>query len=315
MFSAQIKSDIDEDICILVQVANHSYNYLCDCGEAKKLTVKECRNTNAIFISHTHIDHFVNFDTILRHQIGIERKVIICGPKGITEQIQKRIQSYCWNLIEPNAIEYEVREIIANNSIRSTILRPPLWEQEEQKTNSSTTIFNENEFYVTFEILDHKTASIAYLFKTHPKTKIQLPKHIKGGIWVAALKEAYHTNAINTIIDVHGDMYFAKDLFYMIRKAPIDSLGIIMDHAANEENHQKIKRLFTNCQQVYIECFYKDEDTDAAIVNYHSYASMSAHIMKECNVTNAIPVHFSRKYSIDDINTLINQFKKVYDSK
>ena len=93
MFIPEVKSQKDEDICILIRVENHSYNYICECGEAKSLTVKECQNTKAIFISHTHIDHFVNFDTILRHQIGGKQRVIICGPRDITKQVQSRIQS------------------------------------------------------------------------------------------------------------------------------------------------------------------------------------------------------------------------------
>lgn len=66
MFQAEIKSKEDEDICILVRPDNHPWNYLCDCGDASGLTVKECQDTRAIFISHTHFDHFCNFDWILQ---------------------------------------------------------------------------------------------------------------------------------------------------------------------------------------------------------------------------------------------------------
>ena len=83
MFEAEIKSKREEDISILVKLDNHPWNYLCECCNASNLTIKEIQNTNAIFISHTHIDHFVNFDTVIRHQIGIQRRVVICGPKGI----------------------------------------------------------------------------------------------------------------------------------------------------------------------------------------------------------------------------------------
>jgi ribonuclease Z len=91
MFNAEIKSKIGEDICILVKPDNHPWNYICECGDASGLTVKETHNANAVFISHTHIDHFVAFDNVVRHQIGIQRKVIICGPKGIAQQVQSKI--------------------------------------------------------------------------------------------------------------------------------------------------------------------------------------------------------------------------------
>lgn len=312
MFSAEVKSQRDEDICILVKVKNHSYNYICECGEAKSLSVKECQNTNVIFISHTHIDHFVNFDTILRHQIGIGRKVVVCGPEGIIDQVQNRIKSYCWNLIEKGAISYEVREIRSDKSIKSVTLNPPFWEQEDEIYLNTSKIFEEELFDVEFEILDHKTHSIAYLFKEHTKTKIELSEGFKGGKWIADLKTAFETDNSHQIINIDGVEYLAKDLFGMIKVEEGMKMGVIMDHAASVENHEKIKDKFYESDEVYIECFYNNENKEFAEKNYHSYAAMSGEIMKESKVKKAIPVHFSRKYKENEIEELISQFNNSY---
>lgn len=309
MFKAEIKSERYEDICILIKVENHSYNYLCECGEAKKLGVKECQDTKAIFISHTHIDHFVNFDTVLRHQLGTQRQVVIVGPTGIIEQVQNRIKSYCWNLIEEGAISYEVREILDDTRYRSVELNPPLWEQENEREVSSDCVFREATFKVEYQVLDHKTSSVSYLFKADDKTKILLRPELKGGKWVAQLKQAYQDSDAEMKIEVGGQTYKAKELFDMITVEKGKSLGVIMDHAANASNHSLIKKRFMDCDEVYIECFYKDEDKEFAIKNYHSYASQSGRIMKECKVRKAIPVHFSRKYSAEDIEQIISQFE------
>jgi ribonuclease Z len=309
MFKTNVKSEQDEDICILVQVENHSFNYICDCGEAKNLTVRECQDTKAIFISHTHIDHFVNFDTILRHQIGTGRTVVICGPKGIINQVQNRIKSYCWNLIEEGAISYEVREIQDNRTIRTVTLEPPLWEQKDGETIIDTKVFEQKGFCVEFEVLDHKTDSVSYLFKAEDKTKIELSSGFKSGRWVADLKKLFETNNGDAVIEVDGVSYLANDLFYMIKTEKGKRVGVIMDHAATPLNHQKIKSKFRECDEVYIECFYKDEDKEFAERNSHSYASMSGRIMKDSNVKRAIPVHFSRKYNKEEIDELIEQFE------
>ncbi len=81
-----------------------------------------------------------------------------------------------------------------------------------------------------------------------------------------------------------------------------------MDHAANDANHDKIKKLFTHCDKVFIESFYKAEDKEFADSNYHSYSTASAKIMKASQVKTAIPVHFSRKYKADEIEILIAEF-------
>lgn len=112
MLQAEIKSLLKEDISILIKVPNSGKHYLCDCGEASLLTVKEVQSLSAVFISHTHIDHFSNFDGIFRHQIGSGEKVVIVGPKNIHLQVEARLKSYTWNLIDENAIVYEIREIV-----------------------------------------------------------------------------------------------------------------------------------------------------------------------------------------------------------
>ncbi|MEP0263560.1 peptidase [Dokdonia sp.] len=313
MFHPEVKSQKNEDICILIRVENHSYNYICECGEAKALTVKECQNTKAIFISHTHIDHFVNFDTILRHQIGSKQRVIICGPTDITQQVQSRIQSYRWNLIAEDAITYEIREIQSDRTIKRAELKPPFWEITPLENLSQDAVYLNDLFEVEYTILDHKTDTIAYLFKGLDKTKIDLQKGgFKGGIWVKDLKNAFETNDPHCDIILEEKTYKASDLFHLIEVKKGKKLGVIMDHAASPSNHKNILTTFKNADQVFIESFYKVEDKERAISNYHSYSSESGRIMKECQIKEAIPVHFSRKYDDLEIDELIKEFESAY---
>lgn len=313
MFKAEIKSKINEDICILISPDNDSYNYICDCGEASNLSVKDCQNTNAVFLSHTHIDHFVNFDTILRHQIGVKRRIIICGPEGIIKQVQSRIQSYCWNLIAEDAIVYEVREIQKNSIIKRAELKPPFWNANAMEDLSTETIFKTNKFEVRFTILNHKTPSIAYLFIEYDSTKINIAgTSFKGGKWINTLKDAYRLKEHDAIIAVEDNVFKASDLFHLIHVKKGETLGVILDHAATVENHEKIKQLFFNADTVYIESFYNEEDKAFAKANFHSYSTASGKLMKTCNVKEAIPVHFSRKYKPEAIEVLTSEFKNAF---
>jgi len=296
MFKSELKSRIGEDISLLVKLDNHPWNYLCECGDASDLTVKEVQNTNAIFISHTHIDHFVNFDAVIRHQIGIQRRVIICGPKGIAQQIQSRIKSYTWNLIKKDAIIYEIRELISENEIITYEIEPPVWELKKVNQTVGNTILQEKTFKVTAILLDHKIPTLAYKFKENDVLKIDIKASgFKGGKWVKELKDAFENNQSENIQEG-------------------DSVGIIMDHAANEENHSKIIAHFSNCKKVFIESFYKEEDKELAEVNFHSYSTMSGKVMRESNVKEAIPVHFSRKYQESEIEELTEEFNRAVAS-
>jgi len=313
MFKSEIKSQYNEDICILIQPTNHPYTYICECGDARDLTVKEIQSANAIFISHTHIDHFVNFDSIVRHQIGIRRKVTIVGPPGISKQIQSRIKSYTWNLIEKGSIIYEIREVISENEIIIYELEPPLWDLKEIKRISGNVYFQESTFEVSGTLLDHKTPTLAYKFKEFDTIKIDLSKcEYNGGKWISELKQAYEHNLPDCEIVIEDNSYLAGDLFYLLNTNKGDTLGIIMDHAAHTSNHDKIKSTFLNSRRVYIESFYKQEDSELAKNNYHSYSTKSAQVMQEANVLEAIPVHYSRKYSKPEIKELIFEFNSIF---
>lgn len=311
MIQSVIKSKIGEDISILFRPDNHPWHYLCECGVASDLTVKEIQNINAIFISHLHIDHFINFDNVLRLQLGIGRKVIVCGPKGIAQQIQSKIKAYTWNLVDDNAVHYEIREIISEKEIEYYDLFPPQWELLHKKKVTAPTLFYNKAFEVAFTILDHATPSIAYLFKEFDKVNIDLTgSDFKGGKWVRDLKIAYE-NQQETNIDVNGVNYTSTELFHLLTTTKGFRMGVIMDHAATPENHSKIQALFSGADQVFIECYYKNSDADFAIQNHHSYAQKSGEIMQKCGVQEAVPVHFSRRYLEEDVKELIQEFEKA----
>lgn len=314
MLQAEIKSLLKEDISILIKVPNSGKHYLCDCGEASLLTVKEVQSVSALFISHTHIDHFSNFDGIFRHQIGSGEKVVICGPANIHQQVEARLKSYTWNLIDEKAIEYEIREIISKEEINVYTLRPPHWNLEFVKTQNF--LYEDEYVNVDFAVLDHKTDSVAYLFKE--KDSVTFNEGASGfrkGKWISELKAAFENNDPNKEIEIEETVYKAEELFSLLTRNPGFKLGVIMDHAASEENYEKIKAVFEGADMVYIESFYKDSDQDFAELNYHSFASASGKIMNECKVKEAIPIHFSRRYTETDQEEIETAFYKAFHKK
>ncbi len=85
-----------------------------------------------------------------------------------------------------------------------------------------------------------------------------------------------------------------------------------MDHAVDEDNYEKIKTVFAQADMVYIETFYKDTDQEFAKINYHSFASASGKIMSECRVKEAVPIHFSRRYTENDQQEIETAFYKAF---
>ncbi|MBK9448947.1 MAG: peptidase [Bacteroidetes bacterium] len=300
MITATLKSKLHEDICLQLNVLNHPLTYLCDCGFGSDLTVKDCRDTAAIFVSHTHIDHFVNFGQVMRHQLAIGRRVIVCGPAGLAQHVQHALLAFNWNLLvyDDQAVSYEVREVHPDGRIRRFHLVTPTWVLAPLPDLEGPEVYRDEAFAVTTAILDHGVDCIAYLFACHSKVKVRADQcPYRPGKWMAELKAAFEESDGERLIIVDGvTAIAAKDLFQYLEVEPGFRVAYVMDHAATETNFERIRGLCEHADEVYIEAYYSMDDAEMALKNKHSMAGMSGKVLREAGVKKAVPIHFSRRY-------------------
>ena len=318
MINTILKSRVEEDICVQLQPENHARKYLCDCGYASDITVADCHDIEAIFVSHTHIDHFIGFNLIVRHQLAIGRRVVVCGPQGIAASVQAQLLSFNWNLlkVDEKAVWYEVREIHGGNQIQVYELRSPEWKLQKVRSYQSEIVFENEALIVRYTALFHGIDTIAYLFSEPDKLKIQtenLP--YPAGKWIKLLKNAYLTAQEDIAIEINASLSVkAKDLFHLLQLECGYKVGYIMDHRASEENHEKICRLFANADEVYIEAYYREEERTLADKNNHSTAQQSGLVAKRANIRKVIPVHFSRRYhQFDERAALLTECFEAFE--
>jgi ribonuclease Z len=277
---------------------------LFDCGRARYLGAGDCKSLRAIFVTHTHIDHFCNFDTLLRHQVGLRRLITVVGPKGIVENVRGKGLSYTWNLIKRYRPVYEVREIDGKN-INIYELGPPHWEPQfiTSYPVEDDICFREKGMTVRCAALDHKIPSIAYTLEEDSSLKIgKFP--YRPGPWVKDLKDAYEKQDKDALIQVSPDESIpAGDLFHLLFVKQGWKLGYAMDHLACEKNHRIMRRFFKDANELVIEGFFRDCDRDYALKHFHSTAYESGNLAREAGVKKLTLVHHSRRYQseIDDL--------------
>lgn len=308
---ATLKSKLTEDICLQLTVENHPFCYLCDCGMASELTVKDCRDTAAIFVSHTHIDHFINFDGIMRHQLAIGRRVIVCGPVGLARNVQAKMLAFNWNLLKYDdmAVSYEVRELHPDGRISRYHLVTPEWQLTPLPDMHGPMVYENEVFTVHAVLLDHGVDVVAYLFVEHPKVRLMPERSsFNPGKWVKEAKEALLQGDSQRQISLDGEQQIAAgELFSMFEVEQGFRLAYVMDHAATEENAAKIRALCHQADEVYVEAYYMLEDHELAERNKHSMAGFTARVLREAGVKRAIPIHFSRRYQDEEGQRLILQ--------
>ena len=98
-FHARLINSPFEDPGLYVRVLREGCALMFDLGFTTNLSARDILKTSDIFVSHTHIDHFIGFDNILRICLKKETPLRLYGPKGFIDCIEGKLKSYTWNLI------------------------------------------------------------------------------------------------------------------------------------------------------------------------------------------------------------------------
>jgi len=303
MITAKMLSGADEDVCMKATLSNHDRCYLFDCGRASGLTIKDTQDLGAMFVTHTHIDHFNAFDDIMRHQLGIGRGIPVFGPRDIQHRVSAKMRAYTWNLsFDDQAVFYDAMELDElHGVVRTWRLRVPDWEPtlvDERAWAPGDVILETKAFTARATILDHLTPCVAYRLDEPEKIKMGKSPH-RPGPWIAALKEAFAASDGERTLDVHGEEHRAAELFEYISVQQGDSVGFVMDHAASEENHALIEATFSGVRRLFIESYYREEHADLAALNHHSTARRSGIAARRAGAEEVVPVHYSRRYNAE----------------
>src|SRR5204863_505445 len=70
----------------------------------------------AVFVSHTHMDHFMGFDQLLRLFLARDATLRLYGPAGLADCVAGKLAGYTWTLTDEYAFTLEVTEITARET-------------------------------------------------------------------------------------------------------------------------------------------------------------------------------------------------------
>ncbi len=100
---------------------------LFDLGDIQALPARKLLRLTHIFVSHTHMDHFIGFDHLLRLFVGRQKTLALFGPAGFIAQVENRLAGYTWNLVEgyDTDLTLDVTEVPPDGSARCARFRLP----------------------------------------------------------------------------------------------------------------------------------------------------------------------------------------------
>jgi len=316
-----LTNDKFDDPGMVIEVENLGDYILFDIGNIYNLDRHLIKKINKIFITHTHMDHFVGFDYLLRNKLGKQQTVEVFGIAPLAENIYCKLQGYTWNLVEfePQII-FKVKQL--NEGLFETYsfdIKKKFAKDFEKEEKVNSDIIYENDYYrIRYAVLDHKIWIMGYSFEYKDrlflkKEKIkQLP--LKGKEIGDFKKWLENKENKGKKYKIGGKKYLYEHLKkeYSYTQKGI-KISYITDVLYSEENKEKIINLVKDSDYLYCEAVFLDKDKEQASKVYHLTTKQTAEIAKKANIKNLVVFHFSRRYGKNK-EVVINEIKKYFEN-
>lgn len=323
IFHASPVNNPFEDPCVYVRVIRERRALLFDIGYVGKLETGNLLKVTDIFVSHTHIDHFIGFDIILRGVLRRDIPLRIYGPENIIRCVEGKLGGYTWNLIKEYPLKIEVFEIkndvishasfYAENSFRRL---------DNAELNFNGVVRKEPLFTIKGLKLSHQIPVMAYSleeeFHININKTLLAEMGLPVGPWLSDLKRAIRENYVlreseakqefelikqkakihsaQPLFEVDNKTFTLEELMKIVAITRGQKISYVMDLSPTEENMEKIIPFVKGSDTLFCEAYFLEKDRDRAVERHHLTAAMAGRIAREANVGNLVIMHFSPKY-------------------
>lgn len=303
-----------DDPGLYVSMVFHKRALLFDLGDLSALSSGDILKTSHIFISHTHMDHFVGFDQMLRLMLGRNKTLHLYGPDGFIANVAGKLQAYTWNLVHnyTEGLLLHVTEIHPQKRISQHFDCCNGFTPSTPQTTSirDGVIHQEPAFKINCAILDHLVPSLAFGIEEHFHINILSAEleamGVTTGPWVADFKtQLYEKTDADTPVQVPpSDPQKGMQTFTLgalaekiTRITPGQRLAYVADAVYSPENRKKIIELAEGADHLYIEAAFLERDRQTAQAKYHLTAHQAGMLAREARVRNLTVFHHSPRYT------------------
>jgi ribonuclease Z len=289
---------------------------LFDLGDLQGLTARELLKVTHVFVTHTHMDHFVGFDQLLRILLGREKELYLYGPPEFFNRVEGKLEGYTWNLVEEYQYQLSliVTELHLNKKLtkRYTCQDRFLPDKEVKESLFTEVLLREPSFFVKAAFLDHRTPCLGFSLVESFSININKERLSEEGLpvgpWLNRFKKALYakedsqTPFIVTWSEggqVKGERAFALgDLASKIATiSPGQKIAYITDIIGSDENVEKAVILAQDADHLFIEAGFMERNKETAQRKYHLTAREAGLIAKRAGVKQMTLFHFSPRYS------------------
>lgn len=280
---------------------------LFDIGENRGIAPSKLLKVSDVFVSHTHIDHFIGFDHLLRLLLGREKRLRIFGPPGIIYNIGGKLAAYTWNLIGDYPFILEVIEVSPDKIRGSKFICREGFNRKDNESDIpfDGTLIDEPLLKIKGIHLDHLIPCMAFSLSEEFHININkdalIQQDLPVGPWLGELKRCIREGRSDDMIEVpmrngikRAKIGELKEEFVMITKG--QKIAYVVDTVYSEEDIRKIIDIAQDCDILYCEAAFLEEDIEKAKERYHLTARQAGELARLAGAKRLEIFHFSPRY-------------------
>lgn len=290
---------------------------LFDAGSLENLSHKDLLRVRHVAISHTHIDHFIGFDRLIRVNIPHFREISVSGPPGIAKNVQAKIRAYLWNLLDPGQIRYRITEVSACSEVEVFSLSSdhgfelmpapklaPLAPQGPSlpvKPVVHVATLSDGT-RVEAVPLDHGTKVLAYSCQMPRRYQVVAGSierlGLTEGAWIGELQKNLTSGHVSEQLEIGGQFFapieLAEKIFTTLEPRAI---GYVTDIVFSRENLDRLRLLLPKVDFLICESNFSHEDKAKAFAKKHLTTLHAALIGAYCGANQLRVFHISNIYA------------------
>ncbi|MGH7410335.1 MAG: ribonuclease Z, partial [Candidatus Methylomirabilis sp.] len=275
LFQPRLLNGVFGDPGLFVRLRWERRALLLDLGDLTAQPPADLLKVTDVFVSHTHVDHFIGFDHLLRITLGRDRVIRLFGPPGIIANVEGKLCGYTWNLVEGYTLAFEVHEVTPE---KITVSRFPCGARFERIDVRPPTPFcgvlvDDPLFLAKAVHLDHKIPCLAFAIAEADRINID-PDALRRlglspGPWLTELKRLVRAGAPEeTMVRASGSestggrvreaaLGDLKDKIVCVTRG--QKLAYVTDALYSPENREKITALAQEADILFCEAAYLEQ--------------------------------------------------------
>jgi ribonuclease Z len=296
-----------QDCALYVALRWQGDALLFDLGRLDRLNPANFLRLSHVFVSHTHMDHFMGFDQLLRLTLPRDRELTVAGPPGLIDNIAGKLAGYTWNLTENYLFRLIVIERHERHLARATFrassgfAREPLPDLPAAAGELITT----DGFRVETATLNHRIPCLAFAVveprHLNVRTDVLEARGFRPGPWLSRLKAAIRAGDDTAAITVTTDGgTIALDAGQLRREIiddqPGQRIAYVVDTLFEKESAERIVALAAGADVLYCEARFLDIDRDEAEKRHHLTARQAGFLARTAGARRLEVFHFSPRY-------------------